>query len=99
MNNFNSLISSFVDISSKHTIAISIAAVVSTAIFYWYYTVIYIPHTYGPLSKIPGDGWPVWGLIKFKFTILFGVRPQYVDKLHKKYGKIVLVGKSKFYCL
>jgi hypothetical protein len=67
-------------------------AVALTGFSYWYYTFIHIPHTQGPLSKIPGEGWPLWGRIKLNWHILIGSRPLYIYELHKKYGPTVLIG-------
>jgi hypothetical protein len=79
------------------SIALSTVIGISIALTYWYYSFIYVPHTYGPLSNIPGEGWPLWGRIKLNWHILMGSRPLYIHRLHRKYGNTVLVGNLKLH--
>ncbi|KXN66604.1 cytochrome P450 [Conidiobolus coronatus NRRL 28638] len=76
----------------------SMAAVAVTGFSYWYYTFIHIPHTQGPLSKIPGEGWPLWGRVKLNWHIIAGSRPRYIHSLHRKYGPTVLIGAHMVSC-
>jgi hypothetical protein len=87
-------ISKFVSDNYSLVSGIALATVIVNLIgfAYWYYSFIYVPHTYGPLSKIPGEGWPLWGRIKLNWYTLMGSRPLYIHQLHRKYGNIVLVG-------
>jgi hypothetical protein len=90
-------ISKFISDNSSFVFSIALATVIVNLIgfAYWYYSFIYVPHTYGPLSKIPGEGWPLWGRIKLNLHVVMGSRPLYIHRLHRKYGNTVLLGSLK----
>ncbi|KXN66290.1 hypothetical protein CONCODRAFT_11916, partial [Conidiobolus coronatus NRRL 28638] len=70
-------ISSFISDNSEllSTIALTTTIASSIGFAYWYYSFVYVPHTHGPLSKIPGEGWPLWGRIKLNWHTVMGSRP------------------------
>jgi hypothetical protein len=87
----------FISDNSSLIAIIALSAVIASTkvMTYWYYSSVYLPHTYGPLSKIPGEGWPLWGRIKLNLHVVMGSRPLYIHRLHRKYGNTVLLGSLK----
>lgn len=49
----------------------------------------------GPLSQIPGPSVARWTNLRLKLHVLIGERVHYVQKLHEKYGPVVLISPTE----